>query len=40
MINRDEEFAGKRKSYQQYADELGVTKRTIIRYMNELEEDI
>ena len=40
MINRDEEFAGKRKTYQEYADELGVTKRTVLRYMRELEEDI
>ena len=40
MINRDEEFAGKRKTYQEYADELGVTKRTVLRYMSELEEDI
>ena len=40
LISRDEEFSGKRKTYQEYADELGVTKRTIIRYMGELEEDI
>ena len=40
LINRDEDFAGKRKTYQEYADELGVTKRTVIRYMSELEGDI
>lgn len=37
-IQRDEEFSGKRKTQQQYADEFGVSKRTIIRYMRDLEE--
>ena len=39
-VKRDEEFAGKRKTYEEYAAELGVSKRTIIRYMNEMQEDI
>ena len=40
LVRRDEEFNGKRKTYQEYADEMGVAKRTIIRYMGELSEDI
>ena len=38
MITRDEEFAGKRKTYKQYADELGVSEKTIKRYMAEMKE--
>ena len=38
-IRRDEEFDGKRKTCQQYADEFGVSKRTILRYMKELADD-
>ena len=40
LIGRDEEFAGKRKTYKEYADEMGVSEKTIKRYMNELKEDI
>ena len=39
-ISRDEEFDGKRKTQKQYADEFGVTERTIRTYLKELEEDI
>ena len=39
-IRRDEEFAGKRKTQKEYADELGVTERTVRSYLKELEEDI
>jgi hypothetical protein len=39
-INRDIEFDGKRKTQKQYADEFGVTERTIRSYLKELEEDI
>ena len=39
-INRDEEFAGKRKTQKEYADEFGVSDRTIRGWMRELEEDI
>ena len=39
-ITRDEEFDGKRKTNKQYADEFGLSERTIIRYIRELEEDI
>jgi DNA-binding Lrp family transcriptional regulator len=39
-INRDIEFDGKRKPQKQYADEFGVTERTIRSYLKELEEDI
>ena len=38
MMTRDEEFAGKRKTYKQYADELGVSEKTIKRYMSEMKE--
>jgi RecA-family ATPase len=37
---RDEEFSGKRKTQKEYADEFGVTDRTIRGWMRELEEDI
>ncbi len=40
LINRDEEFTGQRKTYQEYADEMGVSLPTIKRYMRELTEDI
>ena len=40
LINRDEEFSGQRKTYQEYADEMGVSLPTIKRYMRELSEDI
>ena len=39
-IARDEEFDGKRKTQKQYAEEFGVTERTIRTYLKELEEDI
>ena len=39
-VNRDIEFDGKRKTYKQYAEEFGVSEKTIKRYMSELEEDI
>lgn len=40
LIGRDEEYAGKRKTYREYADEMGVSEKTIKRYMTELKEDI
>ena len=40
LIGRDEEFSGKRKTYREYADEMGVSEKTIKRYMSELKEDI
>ena len=39
VINRDEEVAGKRKTQKQYAEELGVSERTIRTYLRELEEE-
>ena len=39
-INRDEEVTGRRKTQKEYADELGVSDRTIRTYLRELEEDI
>ena len=39
-INRDEDIAGKRKTQKEYADEFGVSERTIRTYIRELEEDI
>ena len=39
-ISRDEELTGKRKTQQQYAEELGISERTIRTYIRELEEDI
>jgi len=39
-VNRDVEFDGKRKTYKQYADEFGVSEKTIKRYMSEWDEDI
>ena len=40
LIGRDEEYAGRRKTYQEYADEMNVSVKTIKRYMSELKEDI
>ena len=40
LINRDEEYSGSRKTYKEYADEMGVSEKTIKRYMKELSEDI
>ena len=40
LIGRDEEFSGNRKTYKEYADEMGVSEKTIKRYMSELKEDI
>jgi ATP-dependent Lon protease len=37
-IARDEEFDGKRKTQKQYADEFGVTERTIRSYLKEIDE--
>ena len=39
-INRDEEMTGKKKTNRLYADEFGVSERTIIRYIRELEGDV
>ena len=39
-ISRDEEFSGKRKTQKEYAEEFGVSDRTIRGWMRELEEDI
>ena len=39
-IGRDEEITGKRKTYKQYAEEFGVSEKTIKRYMSELKDDI
>ncbi len=36
----DIEYDGKRKTYKQYAEEFGVSEKTIKRYMSEWEEDI
>ena len=36
-IDRDVEFSGKRKTYKMYADEFGVSEKTIKRYMSELK---
>ena len=38
-VNRDIEFDGKRKTYKQYADEFGVSEKTIKRYMAEWDEE-
>ena len=35
LIEADDEF-GRRRTYAQYADDLGITERTVIRYMKEL----
>jgi len=40
LIGRDEEFDGHRKTYREYAEEMGLSEKTIKRYMNELKEDI
>ena len=39
-IMRDEEFSGRRKTQKEYAEEFGVTDRTIRGWIRELEEDI
>lgn len=39
LINEDEEFSGKRRTCQQYADDLNISERTVRRYMRELEID-
>jgi hypothetical protein len=39
-INRDEDFTGRRRTQKEYADEFGVSERTIRTYIRELEEDI
>ena len=39
-VDRDIQFDGKRKTYRQYADEFGVSEKTIKRYMAEWDEDI
>ena len=36
-IKRDEEFAGERKTQKEYADEFGVSERTIRRWIEQLE---
>ena len=38
-INRDEEFSGKRKTYKEYADELGISERTVMRYLGEIRRE-
>ena len=40
LVGRDEEFDGRRKTYKEYADEMGLSEKTIKRYMSELKEDI
>jgi RecA-family ATPase len=37
-ISRDEEFDGRRKTQKQYAEEFGVTERTIRSYLKEIED--
>lgn len=37
-IRRDEEFSGTRKTQKQYAEELGISERSIRTYLKELEE--
>jgi RecA-family ATPase len=39
-VDRDIKYNDKRKTYKQYADEFGVSEKTIKRYMSEWEEDI
>jgi len=39
-INRDEEISGKRKTQKEYADEFGISERTVRSYLRELEEDL
>jgi hypothetical protein len=39
-VQRDIDFSGKRKTYAQYAEEFGLSEKTIKRYMSEWEEDI
>ena len=39
-IDRDEEIAGKRKTQKEYAEEFGVTERTIRTYLREMEPDL
>ena len=36
-MTRDEEFSGKRKTQKQYAEELGISPRTVMRYMSEMQ---
>jgi RecA-family ATPase len=38
-IERDEEFSGRRKTYREYAEEMGVSEKTIKRYMSEMRDD-
>ena len=38
-IERDEEFSGCRKTYREYAEEMGVSEKTIKRYMSEMRDD-
>ena len=38
-IERDEEFSGCRKTYKEYAEEMGVSEKTIKRYMSEMRDD-
>jgi RecA-family ATPase len=40
LIGRDEEFSGRRKTYKEYAEEMGLTEKTIKRYMSELKDEI
>lgn len=37
-VERDVELAGKRKTFKQYAEEFGVSEKTIKRYMAEMKE--
>ena len=39
-IERDIEFDGKPKTQREYADEFGVTERTIRGWMKEIENDM
>jgi len=40
LIKGDEEFSGTRRTYKEYAEDLGVSEKTIKRYMSEMTEDI
>ena len=39
-INRDEELTGKRKTQKEYADEFGISERTIRSYLREFEDSM
>ena len=39
LIQRDIDFSGKPKTNKEYAEEMGVSERTIIRYRGEIERE-